>query len=299
MITAGRTADKLLSDKLLGRPRSTARTTVHQPPPEVVPQVVAHRGSSETHAEHTLGAYTRAIEAGADALECDVRLTADGHLICVHDRRIDRTSSGTGKVSTLELAHLEGLDWASWKRQDGQDGDRSAEIPDRDHGRLLTLRRLLSVVADCGRPVEVAIETKHPTRYAGQVEQELVDVLDYFGWARPRPGKRSRVRMMSFSVRALQRVRIMAPGLPLVLLMERPSRRFPNGRLPKNVSTAGVGVDVLRNDPWYVERVLEAGNAVHVWTVDELDDVRRCLDLGVEAIITNRPEAVLKELGRF
>jgi glycerophosphoryl diester phosphodiesterase len=293
VITAGRTADRLL-----GRPRGLSRTTTHQPPPDVVPQVVAHRGSSETHAEHTLGAYTRAIEAGADALECDVRLTADGHLICVHDRRIDRTSNGTGKVSTLELAHLEGLDWASWKRQDG-DGDGSGEVPDRDHGRLLTLRRLLSVVADCGRPVEVAIETKHPTRYAGQVEQELVDVLDYFGWARLRPGKRSRVRVMSFSVRALQRVRIMAPGLPLVLLMERPSRRFPNGRLPKNVSTAGVGVDVLRNDPWYVERVLEAGNAVHVWTVDELDDVRRCLDLGVEAIITNRPEAVLKELGRF
>jgi glycerophosphoryl diester phosphodiesterase len=90
----------------------------------------------------------------------------------------------------------------------------------------------------------------------------------------------------------------MAPGLPLVLLMERPSRRFPNGRLPKNVSTAGVGVDVPRNDPWSVERVLEAGNAVHVWTVDELDDVRRCLELGVEAIITNRPDAVLKELGR-
>jgi glycerophosphoryl diester phosphodiesterase len=290
VITGGRTADRLL-----GRPR----TIHHQPPPDVVPQVVAHRGSSETHAEHTLGAYTRAIEAGADALECDVRLTADGHLICVHDRRIDRTSSGTGKVSTLELAHLEGLDWASWRRQDEDgDGDGSGEVPDRDHGRLLTLRRLLSVVADCGRPVEVAIETKHPTRYAGQVEQELVDVLDYFGGARPQRGKRSRVRMMSFSVRALQRVRTMAPGLPLVLLMDRPSRRFPNGRLPREVATAGVSVDVLRKDPWYIERVLEAGNAVHVWTVDELADVQRCLDLGVEAIITNRPAAVLKELGR-
>ncbi len=295
MITSRRTADKLL-----GPPRVPAGTVIRQPPPELVPQVVAHRGSSETHAEHTLGAYTRAIEAGADALECDVRLTADGHLVCVHDRRIDRTSNGTGKVSTLELAHLEGLDWASWKLQDAQggDGDGSDEVPDRDHGRLLTLRRLLSVVADSGRPVEVAIETKHPTRYAGQVEQELVDVLDYFGWARPQPGKRSRARVMSFSVRALQRVRTMAPGLPLVLLMERPSRRFPNGRLPREVTTVGVSVDVLRDDPWYVERVLEAGNAVHVWTVDEPADVRRCLALGVEAIITNRPAAVLKQLGR-
>ena len=57
-------------------------------------QVVAHRGSSDAVPEHTLHAYTRAIDEGADALECDVRLTRDGHLVCVHDRRIDRTSTG-------------------------------------------------------------------------------------------------------------------------------------------------------------------------------------------------------------
>ena len=61
------------------------------------PQVVAHRGASHDHPEHTLGAYLRAIDAGADALECDVRMTADGHLVCVHDRRVDRTSSGRGR----------------------------------------------------------------------------------------------------------------------------------------------------------------------------------------------------------
>jgi len=55
---------------------------------------VAHRGSSQAAAEHTIAAYADALEAGADALECDVRLTRDGHLVCVHDRRIDRTSNG-------------------------------------------------------------------------------------------------------------------------------------------------------------------------------------------------------------
>jgi glycerophosphoryl diester phosphodiesterase len=50
--------------------------------------VVAHRGSSGLHAEHTLIAYETAIEEGADALECDVRLTRDGVLVCVHDRRV-------------------------------------------------------------------------------------------------------------------------------------------------------------------------------------------------------------------
>lgn len=260
------------------------------------PQVVAHRGASHEHPEHTLGAYRRAIEAGADALECDVRLTADGHLVCVHDRTVDRTSSGRGKVSTLELAHLEGLDWASWKA--GRDLESMTEIPDRDRGRLLTLRRLLSVVADTDRWVQVAIETKHPTRYAGLVEQELFDVLDYFGWARPRPGEPSRVRMMSFSTLALQRMRAQSPTLPLVYLVDRVPLRLRDGRLPRGVSTAGVDVGILRRYPRYVDALHQRGHAVHVWTVDEPDDVQRCLDAGVEAIITNRPDAVLAQLDR-
>src|SRR5262245_40567838 len=70
------------------------------------PFVYAHRGSSELVAEHTLGAYLRAIDEGADGLECDVRLTRDGHLVCVHDRRIDRTSTGRGVVSDFDLADL-------------------------------------------------------------------------------------------------------------------------------------------------------------------------------------------------
>ncbi len=86
------------------------------------PQVVAHRGASDREPEHTLAAYLQAIELGADALECDVRLTADGHLVCVHDRTVNRTSNGTGIVSTLELAQLEGLDWvtsrAAWRLWD-------------------------------------------------------------------------------------------------------------------------------------------------------------------------------------
>ena len=80
------------------------------------PQVVAHRGASQENPEHTLAAYLRAMERGAEALECDVRMTADGHLVCVHDRTVDRTSNGSGLVSTLELTDLEGLDWGSWKK---------------------------------------------------------------------------------------------------------------------------------------------------------------------------------------
>src|SRR4051812_14984986 len=127
------------------------------------PQVVAHRGASDVEAEHTLAAYRRAIDDGADGLECDVRLTRDGVLVCVHDRRVDRTSSGRGVVSTLELADLAELDFGSWRDREATiDPLLTAgwEAPDWDRRRVLTLERLLDVVADCGRPVDLTIETK-------------------------------------------------------------------------------------------------------------------------------------------
>ena len=195
-------------------------------------QVVAHRGSSDDAPEHTLHAYKRALAEGADALECDVRLTKDGHLVCVHDRRIDRTSNGRGILSTLELAELNELDWGSWR--DTWEDFEDPEMPDRDKSQILTLRRLLEAVAEVDRRVEVAIETKHPTRYAGLVERRLVALLDEFGWA----GARSPVRVMSFSQLSLRRLRYLAPDLRSVMLFERVPLRFRDGSLPEGVAVA-------------------------------------------------------------
>lgn len=263
------------------------------PPERQPPAVIAHRGASEDAPEHTLAAYRKAIEDGADALECDVRLTADGHLVCVHDRRVNRTSNGRGAVSTMELSVLSALDFGSWK---GQATD--AEAPDRDSTSVLTLERLLELVADAGRPVELAIETKHPTRWAGQVEERLLDLLDRFGLAAPPEGRPSPVRVMSFSARSLQRVRAAAPALPTVYLMQFVSPRHRDGRLPPGVRIAGPSIRIIRNNPGYVERLHRAGHQVHVWTVNEEADVELCAELGVDAVITNRPKAVLSQLGR-
>ncbi|MDQ1599077.1 MAG: glycerophosphoryl diester phosphodiesterase [Actinomycetota bacterium] len=255
-------------------------------------QVVAHRGSSDDAPEHTLHAYKRALLEGADALECDVRLTKDGHLVCVHDRRIDRTSNGRGILSTLELAELNELDWGSWR--DTWEDFEDPEMPDRDKSQILTLRRLLEAVAQVDRRVEVAIETKHPTRYAGLVERRLVALLDEFGWA----GARSPVRVMSFSQLSLRRLRYLAPDLRSVMLFERVPLRFRDGSLPEGVAVAGPSIEIVRSHPRYVERAHRHGHPVHVWTVDAAEDIALCRDLGVEAIITNRPGRVLRALGR-
>ncbi|MCX4549467.1 glycerophosphodiester phosphodiesterase [Streptomyces sp. NBC_01387] len=258
-------------------------------------QVVAHRGASEDAPEHTLAAYTRAIEDGADALECDVRLTADGHLVCVHDRRVNRTSDGRGAVSALELSDLAALDFGSWRSW--KDSEESPDW-DRESTSVLTLERLLELVHDSGRRVELAIETKHPTRWAGQVEEKLLAALARFGLDSPAPGEASPVRIMSFSARSLHRVAAAAPAVPTVYLLQFLSPRLRDGRLPAGAGIAGPGMRIVRNHPGYVERLHRAGHQVHVWTVNEPEDVELCAELGVDAIITNRPKQVLSQLGR-
>jgi len=221
-----------------------------------------------------------------------VRLTRDGHLVCVHDRKINRTSNGKGVLSTLELADLTQLDWGSWR--DTWEDLEDPEMPDRDRSQILTLKALLQAVKDSERRIEVAIETKHPTRYAGLVERRLVQLLDGFGWS----GTRSPVRVMSFSQISLRRLRDLAPDLQTALLMERVPIRFRDGALPPGVRIAGPSIEIVRAHPSYVERAHRRGKQVHVWTVDHHDDVELCLELGVDAIITNRPGRVLRALGR-
>src|SRR6195952_5478022 len=151
--------------------RSRARESLS---PNDKPLVIAHRGASGDAAEHTLPAYLAAIDTGADGLECDVRLTRDGHLVCVHDRTVNRTSNGTGVVSELDLSGLRTLDFGSWHDELPKSADEllndspylAGVAPDRenpDSSAVLTLEMLLGVVADAGRPLQLLIETKHPT----------------------------------------------------------------------------------------------------------------------------------------
>ncbi|MGK5737789.1 glycerophosphodiester phosphodiesterase [Micromonospora sp. URMC 103] len=260
------------------------------------PLVFAHRGASHDLPEHTLAAYLRALAEGADGLECDVRLTRDGHLVCVHDRRLDRTSNGRGVVSARTLAELESLDFGSW--HPGCVPDDGDEPPDESRTRLLTLERLLDAVLSAGRPVRLLIETKHPTRYGGDVERRLVALLRRYGLAEPRPGDPVQVTVMSFSALAVRRIRELAPTLPTVLLLEVLPRWLRLGRLPFGTRIAGPGIGLVRARPRLLPALRAAGNEVYVWTVNEPSDLDLVLAAGVDGIITDRPAHTLARLGR-
>jgi glycerophosphoryl diester phosphodiesterase len=256
------------------------------------PQVVAHRGASHENAEHTLRAYIAALDDGAEGLECDVRLTADGHLVCVHDRDLRRTASKRGIVSTMELADLDQLDFASWKNPWAILDDEAPERDD-DLDTVLTLRKLLETVADYDRRVEIAIETKHPTRYGGLVERRVVEMLRDFGWDK----LGTPARVMSFSWTALQRVERMAPGVPVVILVERAHHWPMLKRVIGDDWIVGPGIKELEDHPKLGPRIAASGHEMHVWTVNTASELELCVQLGATAVISDRPAYMLELLG--
>jgi glycerophosphoryl diester phosphodiesterase len=161
---------------------------------------------------------------------------------------------------------------------------------------VITLDRLLAAIMDTSSAVKFSIETKHPTRYGSYVERELVDTLERHGLHRGGPD--GRVRVMSFSWLAVRRVQHLLPGVPTVYLMDPVPWPYRNGSLPKGVTIAGPGIERLRKDPGYIARLKQHGHRIHVWTVDAPEDVEFCVEHQVDAIISNRPRAVLELLGR-
>jgi glycerophosphoryl diester phosphodiesterase len=257
------------------------------------PLVFAHRGGADALPEHTLAAYLRALDEGADGVECDVRPARDGHLVCVHDRRLDRTSNGTGRVSGKTLAELEALDFASWHPAAG-----TAEWPD-EHVRLLTLERLLGALRDRGGPVRLLIETKHPSRYGADIERRLVEMLSRFGLAQPQPGDPVQVTVMSFAALALRRIRHLAPGIPTVYLMRILPPGAGLGRLPFGARIAGPGIGLVRSRPQLISALRAAGHQSYIWTVNGEPDLELALSLHPDGIISDRPKFVLEKLGRL
>jgi len=163
---------------------------------------------------------------------------------------------------------------------------------DEESRKVLTLRRLLEAARDYDGPVDLAIETKHPTRYAGLVERRLVQLLAEFGWA----GADSPARIMSFSWLALTRVKKLAPDLDVVFLLDRQHSWLLAKEIASEGWVAGPGIGFLKENPRIGRRLRKLGRRTHVWTVNTEEDLDLCVELGVEAVITDRPAMAIGHL---
>lgn len=218
------------------------------------PEIIAHRGASAAAPEHTDEAYRVAVAQGADCLELDIRVGADGQLLVVHDRTLLRTAGDPRRVDALTRDALEGLP---------------------PPVRPLTLE---DVLVRHGHAARLLVELKDPEAWWEGLVVEAVE----------RYGMTDRVVVQSFDMNALRRMRLRRAGLRLSSLQ----RRRPSSRTLDAVARCAGGVGVWHRsvDSALVAAAHARGLAVHAWTVNSPAAIDRVLACGVDGVITDVPD---------
>jgi glycerophosphoryl diester phosphodiesterase len=246
------------------------------------PVAIAHRGGARLRPENTIAAFDHALTVGADALECDVRLSRDGEPVLIHDETLDRTSNASGPVSARTASELAAIDA-------GYHFDPQAGYPYR--GRGLGVPRLRDLLERTGS-VPVIVEIK------GDDPRAVRPVLDVIAAA----GARERVIIGGFSHLVLAAVREQAPAIltsasqpEIVSALRRAAFWLRPWRPAFQLVQAPLrlrGRQVLTRA--FVRQLRRANLPVQAWIVDELDDMRMVLDWGVTGLITDRPDRAVE-----
>ena len=232
-------------------------------------QIFAHRGFSSQYPENTMTAFRKALEAGADGIELDARLTLDGKIVVMHDPTVDRTTNGKGKVRNLTFAEILGLD-AGIKKGivfENEPVPVLEQVFDELGGKLLL-------------NVELCNYEEGDNRQLANMAVELIEKYKLV----------DSVIISSFRFNNLVYVKDKNPNISCGLL----AKQGLLGMFARNLLNHSVSVDALH--PFYsdvhanmVHREQECGRKVRAWTVNDPKDIRTLYDLGVDAIFTDDP----------
>ncbi|MGH7477115.1 MAG: glycerophosphodiester phosphodiesterase [Longimicrobiales bacterium] len=249
------------------------------------PHLIAHRGGAGLAPENTLPAFTAAVDQWqSDLIELDVRATADGHCVVIHDPTVDRTTNGQGDVAALTLAALRELDAGHrFTRDDGR------SFPFRGQGvRVPTIDEVFDAVGATPLIVEVKEEP---------AQRPLLEAIRRHGaesrvmHAGERHGDRSlfhRQYAGPASASAAQIKRFYAAHV--VRLARLWPIRFDAFQVPETHEGRRVVT------PRLIEDLRARGVIVHVWTVNEEGDMHRLLDWGVDGLVTDYPDRLARVL---
>lgn len=233
---------------------------------------IAHRGASGEAPENTLAAFRRAVELGADMVECDLQMTADGAIVVMHDDTVDRTTDGRGRVADLRVPDIRRLDAGSWF------------APRFRNERVPLLGELLETLH--GRAgVNLEIKTRPDGDYDGIVKRILrrLGALRAFDEA----------VISSFDVRAIAAVRRAAPRVRTAIIASQSSPRAALAAARK-LSVWAIHPEKTRCIPSLIRAAHASRLRVHAWTVNTPRDIRRVLAAGVDGIISNYPARIPK-----
>jgi glycerophosphoryl diester phosphodiesterase len=250
---------------------------------QIWPAVVAHRGASSIHPENTLQAFLAAVEIGADFIELDVRLTADGVAVVLHDFEVSRTTNGNGLVHEMTLAQVKALD-ASGDRGLGLEVPTFEEVLRALSGRIgvdIEIKNL---------PGEPAFDSPKES-----IALECVRLIEETGFEGP-------VIASSFNWLPIERVREVAPELPTGFITSAlidPWAALVYARTHGHDLILPQAPAIFEAGDAFLEAAHEAGVRVGAWTVDDPQAVERLLSMGVDAIATNDPAMAIPIRDRF
>jgi glycerophosphoryl diester phosphodiesterase len=240
------------------------------------PFVVAHRGDEVCAPENTLSAFRQAVEKGADAVEFDVKLTADGQVVVIHDQTVDRTTNGTGNVAKFRLKALQEL-------------DAGVQFPGQFTGeRIPTLEEVFETV---GKHAYMNIELKNYATPFDSLVPKVAQIVK-------KHGMQEQVLFSSFLAINLRKARLLLPEVPQGLLVI-PGWKGSWGRTfgwRGNYNALNPKKDEINASLVY--RVHAAGKRVIAWTINTEAEFKRMIGLGVDGIITGDLALVLNMLGR-
>lgn len=244
----------------------------------------AHRGASARAPENTLEAFRLAMEAGAGGLELDVHMSSDGEVVVIHDATVDRTTDGSGAVAGMTLDELRGLDAGYSFSPDG-----GQTFPYR--GRGVGIPTLAEVYEEFPATyVNIEMKEAQPG-----VEEAVMEVIR-------EAGAEERTLVVSNRHGVVRRFRRLCGDLILTGASRREIRDFYLLSRLRLEGSSRPPYDALqvpldyRGIPLVTPRFLEAAHSrgvrVDVWTINDPGEMRRLLDLGVDVIMTDRPEAL-------
>jgi glycerophosphoryl diester phosphodiesterase len=251
---------------------------------------IGHRGASAYAPEHTFAAYDLALEQGADYIEIDLQMTADGVLVAMHDKTLNRTATAPegvpnrycrGLVSKKTLEQIKMCDVGSWF---------SPEYADQ---RIPTLEEIFK---EYGTSVNYYIETKNPEAAPG-MEEELLSLMDEYGLTEAAE-ENWQVLIQSFSAESLMKIHEMNSDLPLIQLYWAGTSKSIQRDLDA-VSAYAVGIGPYKKDvdAALVEAAHEHCLAVHPYTVNTVEEMEELISLGVDGMFTNNPDLLEGVLG--
>lgn len=251
---------------------------------------IGHRGASGYAPEHTIPAYDLALQQGADYIEIDLQMTAEGVLVALHDKTLNRTADAPegvperycrGLVSKKTLEQIKMCDVGSWFS------------PEYAGQQIPTLEEIFQRY---GTSVNYYIETKNPDAAPG-MEEELLRLMKEYGLIEP-AAEDWQVLIQSFSAESLMKIHALEPSLPLIqLYWSGSSKAIQRDLEAASAYAVGIGPYKKDVDADLVAAAHELCLAVHPYTVNETAEMKTLISLGVDGMFTNFPDRLEQVLG--